>query len=311
MARVSRWTPDIQELDLQSVQLVVAQARGSDPASGVLSVGDDVADELRSVAAEALEEIAGRTPVRWSAQATLEPDEMWVVQRDQLDDEAPALVALERQEHPDVLPEWLADRSGVVYAIAVGEQPDAGEPDSRVLFVRKRNPILSLARKVTAFWDEALRKIDYPLIAIDRTTDIIVAPGRGLIVLNALPFEQLFRDAPELLARAPQAARQVAAAARMTREAEAVLVEATMRLSRVRRRVLAIIERGHLATVAPDRMRSELKRWGLNPAKHYRKNQLSFSAAEVQLMMKVLNEDLLTGGLTDQHYEVDRKTPLE
>ena len=311
MTRPAPWSPGFDGLDLSRVQLIVAESRGAEPGSGALSVSEGVADELRAVVRQTVEAIAGLTPVAWSAQAALEADEMWVVQRGQLDDAAPALVALERREHPDVLPDWLEDRTGVIYAIAVGPQPARGRPDERLLFVRKRNPILNLSRKITAFWDEALREIDYPLIALDLTTDLVLAPGRGLLALNALPFEQLFREAPELVARAPQSARQVAKAAGMTPDAEEALVDATIRLSRVRRRVLAILESGHLATVPPAKMRAELKRWGFDPSIHYKRNRLSFDADDVQLMMKVLNEDLLTGGLTDQHYEVDRKTPLQ
>jgi hypothetical protein len=301
---------DLSALDLDRLQLLVVQASGDQVPSGSLSLSEDVAEELRGVVQGVLDDIITRRPVPWSAQATLEDDEYWVVEREQLLDDSPALIGLERAEHPDVDPAWLDDKSRVIYAIAVGQQPTPGSADSRALFVRKKSPVLTLKRKVAAFWNEALQVIDYPLVALDRTIDLVVLPGRGMLVFNAIAFEQLFRDAPELLARTPAAVHALASAVNMTPNAEAALVDAATRYARVRRRVIAAAERGHLPTVTPAALRAELRRWGFSPTKHYRAGQLSFDEDEALTMIKVLNEDLLESGLTGTHFEVDRKTPL-
>jgi hypothetical protein len=197
--------------------------------------------------------------------------------------------------------------------ISLGSPPRPGDLDTRLVFVRKRTPAINLSARATIlqYRDGRLNRIDYPLLSFDRSMDLVLAPGRGMAVLNDKAFELLFRDAPELLERTPALARSVAAAARMTPEAEQALIDAAGRYSRVRRRLLAIDASGHLATVEPSTMRAELRRWGFNPRAHYRNNMLSFTADDVQLMMKILNEDLLHGGLTARDYEVQRKMALD
>lgn len=313
-AEPERWVLPLDEIGPdEPVELVVVEPRGDTPASGVLNLDRSVADELRGIANQTLDELRERRAVPWSAQADLVADEYWEVQRDQLDPDAPALVALERHEHADVAPTWLEEHRSVIYAISVGSPPRRGEPDTRLVFVRKRTPAVNLSARATIlqYRNGRLNRIEYPLLSFDRAVDLVFAPGHGMAVLNDKAFELLFRDAPELLERTPALARSVAAAAGMTPEAEQHLIEAAVRYSRVRRRLLAIDASGHLANVAPTTMRAELRRWGFDPRVHYRGNMLSFAADDVQLMMKILNEDLLHGGLTARDYEVQRKMALE
>lgn len=309
-----RWTLPLEAIEPEEpVELVVVEPRGDAPESGVLSLDRSVADQLRGMANETLAELRERRAVPWSAQADLISDEYWEVQRDQLDPNAPALIALERHEHPDIAPTWLEQHRSVIYGISVGSPPRPGEVDTRLVFVRKRTPAVNLSARATIlqYRDGRLNTINYPLLSFDRWVDLVLAPNRGMAVLNDKAFELLFRDAPELLERTPALARSVAAAARMTPEAEQALIDAAGRYSRVRRRLLAIDASDHLATVDPKTMRAELRRWGFDPGVHYRKNMLSFSADDVQLMMKILNEDLLHGGLTARDYEVQRKMTLD
>jgi hypothetical protein len=313
-AEAPRWALPLDVIGPdEPIELVVVEPRGDTPASGVLDLDRAVADELRAIANQTMDELRERRAVPWSAQADLIADEYWEVQRDQLDLDAPALIALERHEHPDVAPTWLEEHRSVIYAISVGSPPRPGEADTRLVFVRKRTPAVNLSARATIlqYRDGRLNRIDYPLLSFDRSVDLVLAPGRGMGVLNDKAFELLFRDAPELLERTPALARSVAVAARMTPEAERVLIEAAGRYSRVRRRLLAIDASGHLTTVDPKTMRAELRRWGFDPRVHYRSNMLSFGPDDVQLMMKILNEDLLHGGLTARDYEVQRKMALE
>lgn len=304
------WAPDLSAIDMSSLQLVVVSVRGRAAPSGALAIGPAVADALRDIVADSTARIAGMTGAAWAAQASWERDEYRIVQRRQLDDASLALQALERREHPDVDPTWAAEHPGVLYAIAAGPQPADGQPDERLLFVRKINPVMNLGRKVTVFWDGALRTVDFPLLSFDRNVDLVLAPGRGVLAVNGNAFELLFRDSPELVARTPEYARQLAAAVGATPATTQVLVDAAIGLARVRRRVLAIVERGHLSSVTATDLRAEFRRQGLDPAKYLANGRLSFGADDVPDVLRVLNEDLLTGGLSGQRFEVERKSVL-
>ncbi len=305
-----KWEPDLTLADMDPVQLIVVARRGRTATAGVLPLPPDVADEFRGIVHDAVERLGGMTSLPWSAQVAWERDEYRVVQRPQLEDDNAVLQALERPEHPDVGLEFVQDSQPLLYAIAVGVQPRIGEADRRLLFVRKSNPTMNLQRRLAVFWDDTLRRVDYPLLSFDRTVDLVLAPGRGLLALNGTAFELLFREAPELLERTPAYARRLAHAVRATPETEQVLVEAAQGLARVRRRVLAIVDRNHLTTVTTEQLQAELRRQGLDPATYLLNGRLSFTREQVADVLRVLNEDLLTGGLSQQRFEVERKTPL-
>jgi hypothetical protein len=290
--------------------LFVVSRRGRTATSAGLKLSPEVVEALRGIVNEAAGRIAGMSPVAWQAQASWERDEYAVVQRSQLDDDNPVLRALELPEQPEAAPEFLREHKPIVYVIAVGDQPGAGQPDERLLFVRKSDPTMNLERRLAVFWDDTLRRIEYPLMTFDRNVDLVLAPGRGLLALNERAFELLFRESPELLARTPRLAHELARATNMTPASEQALVDAAVRYARVRRRVLAIAESGHLTSVTTAQLRAELRRQGLDPGRHLRRGQLHFEPDEVTPMLRVLNEDLLRGGLSGQLFEVERKTRL-
>lgn len=306
----TRWTPDLTGLANRPIQLFVVARRGRMAPSAALKLSPEVVNELHEIVNDVVGHLLGMSPVSWQAQAAWERDEYAVVQRTQLDDDNPVLNALELTEQPEAAPDFLTVNKPIVYVIAVGDQPGAGQPDQRLLFVRKSDPTMNLERRLAVFWDDTLRRIEYPLLTFDRNVDLVLAPGRGLLALNERAFELLFRESPELLARTPRLAHELARATRMTPASEKALVDAAARYARVRRRILAITESGHLTAVTTAQLRSELRRQGLDPRQYLRQGQLHFEPDEVTAMLRVLNEDLLRGGLSRQLFEVERKTRL-
>jgi hypothetical protein len=79
--------------------------------------------------------------------------------------------------------------------------------------------------------------------------------------------------------------------------------------SRLRRILFSIQARGHLANVTVDEVRRHVEVQGLDPAKFVKGNELVFDEAEPAILLKVLNEDLVRGGLTDEPFVADRKAP--
>ncbi len=78
--------------------------------------------------------------------------------------------------------------------------------------------------------------------------------------------------------------------------------------SRLRRMLYVIQRRGHLEHVSIGRMKSHITSQGLDPAILVKGNKLVFGEADPALLLKLLNEDLFKGGLTDEAFVVDRKS---
>lgn len=76
-------------------------------------------------------------------------------------------------------------------------------------------------------------------------------------------------------------------------------------------RLRAIYERGHLAELTIDDVRAEALRQGLEPDELIVDGELSLQNGDAPTMLKLLNEDLMIGGLTGTRFEVDRKTPRQ
>jgi len=119
-------------------------------------------------------------------------------------------------------------------------------------------------------------------------------------------FEMLFREAPELTARLPRYVESVAAALPFAEGAGEALADACARNSRFARRLRSIHERGHLQGVTLDRLRHEITRHGLREEDYVRDGHLV--ADNPEMLLRILNEDLFTGGLSDTQYQAERKT---
>jgi hypothetical protein len=305
------WNGELEPLTLHPTALVVGFREGRSVQVGQVSIGTIVADELRGIVDEAATRFAEMPRRQWTAEAAWERDELRVIQRTQLDEDNPVVTALEDVEYREIALDDLRTKSLIFYAIVVGKAPDATTSDQRRVFLRKTNPRLGADRKVvTVLSGDELTRITQPLFTFDRNVDMVYLPNVGILAVNEGPFDMLFRDTPELMEKTPAHARTLAGYLPLAPDSEQVLVEAAVKYSRVRRRVLAAVERGHLVNVTANQLRTELRRQGLTPRDYMQNGRLVISEENVTELMRVLNEDLLTGGLSGQRFEIERKTAL-
>lgn len=192
----------------------------------------------------------------------------------------------------------------------VGRQPKTGTVDTRLLFVRKRSPLLTTARRTVAVLNDALTRLRNPLFTFDEHIDLIVAPGRGVIGLSERPFNLLFRDAPELVERTPTLAGSIADALPLHTGGREILIDAAQRYARVRARILSLAAKPYVQSLTVNTIRAELVRQGIDPAEFIRGRAIVLADTNVQDFVRVLNEDLLTGGFSATRFDVGRKRPL-
>lgn len=197
----------------------------------------------------------------------------------------------------------LAGRPFLFYAVVVGN-----DPRTRSAFVRKHNPAVSLAAGRLLFsYEDRLTRVEHPLFSLDDHFDLVVTP-EGILVLNQSIFDALFRDAKVLVDRYPIWAKAFSTL-RIGSDQVDVLVERCRRDSRLAHRLRQIHESGHLAAgrVKLDQVLAEADRLGLGRHGFLKDGKLDFGCQDIGTLLKLLNDDLFIGGLSQVAYEAGSK----
>jgi hypothetical protein len=170
----SRWVPNL-EIQLKGVQLLVGYRQARGVGVGQIPLGKDRALTLaiEEVCSDILSEANGRDTAPWTAESGWERDEARVVQLAQLDEASVVRAALEPREYPDLSARQLQELPLYFYAFIVGPQPAAGEDNTRLLIVKKRDPRYSLGRRVVAVLDVALTRLTQPVFTFDSSADLV------------------------------------------------------------------------------------------------------------------------------------------
>jgi hypothetical protein len=301
------WNPNLKAIPLdESITLMVAWRDGATVEGAMVPIAGEVADEVRDACSETLERLEDMALVAYGSDAHLELNEFMAVPIEVVENDARAVLkllgtsaaldSLSPEEIPSKL--WF-------YAAVVGD-----DPEHRVAFVRKTDPHLSAksGRFFTTF-GEVLSRIEEPVFVLEHWFDLIVLPD-GLVVLNPVAFETLFRGAPGLALRIPDWAKGVTDNLPMDDVEAEKLVSIASRNSVLARKLRSIYERGHLANVTINRLRKAIREQGLDTGKLIKGGKLVLDEDDPKPLFQLLNEDLFLGGLTGTRFAADRKRTL-
>jgi hypothetical protein len=287
-----------------TLTLMVARRSGTNIIGGHVNVADAAAVDLRDNARLSLEHLDTLEERYYDPDALLEDGEYFLIPRNQVEDSFGVLAFLDRGPASDLLsPEEVARRPQLFYAAVIGSTPA-----ERLAFVAKSNP----AKLVHAGFFFTLRgdvftKIDSDVFLFEDRVDMIVSRD-NLVVLNQSAFEQWFRDTPALQERVQDWITGITDHLPIAEDGAARLADRARTDSRLRRTLFSIQARGHLPNVSIDRIRAHVAAQHLDEARLLRGNELVFDQADPATLLKLLNEDLFLGGLTDEPFVVDRKS---
>lgn len=210
---------------------------------------------------------------------------------------------LEDDDRPKVKP---SEVSGELYLYAVVSDTRAG----RIAMIKKKNPT-KLARAGKAYFaaSDELRELEDDPWELDPLFDLVVGVNGGF-ALNTHFFEQLFADADRLRARIGPWVASIGRRLSMDADSEATLVAACEQSPRFRRRLRAIAHRGHIADVTLGDVRRHIKEMRLRKNRFVRSGHLVVTEANVGEVLRVLNEDLARGGLTQTRFVIESKEAM-
>lgn len=288
---------------LESLSLIVAWRVGAHLTCASVPITVRVADELRGICRATLDRLDQLDRRPWHPDAANETDEYLSASIAQLGEDSQVLDIVNRTEFDLLRADQLPSYSFLFYMLVVGPV------DHRVSFIRKYNVRRGLRQRLVTVFTDMLNKVDSPLFTFDDGMDVVVDPTRGAAILGLSAFELLFRSSPEMLARTPEYVAEIADSLPISAASMQTLVDAAGTNVSINRRLRAIVERGHLQFVSMRQIEDEMKRHGIDPRDFIVDGKLTFDKAQSRDILKLLNEDLFRGGLTNQDFQVDRKSP--
>jgi Domain of unknown function (DUF4868) len=267
-----------------------------------LLLSDDAADAFREHCRAALQAIEAGSPRSYSSGSELANDEFFVI------DDAETLAELavigdlrsSIETMPVIRPADL-DHTIQLYAIAAGN-------DDRVLFVRRTNPQLSYrAGRFLAIGRERLARVGDPAFSFSPGFDFVMGAD-WVVVLDQRDFEMLFREIGVVEQNISRWIEAITEHLPMDESDVDQLRKVALHDSRTWRRLREIEQRGHLADVTLEQVRTYASLVGLDPDTVVAGDRLSFDPAQRFTFLHLLNEDLYKGQLTDELFEAHRKT---
>jgi hypothetical protein len=305
LPRRSRSRPiiDLDALAIDSpLVLAVGWRAGGGVDGGRIETRDTVAAAFRNVCARHIDALQGREAKRYSPDTELvAAEEYLVVPRADLDPDDPILELMEDVPSRDSLATGgLPERSLLLYAFVF---------EDGTAFVRKTNAYQSTRRgRILTRFTNALTTIDEPVFAFDDSVDIVITTD-ALLVSSESAFEHLFRSDELLAAHIPNWIHSISTHLPLADGAEDTLAERCQRSTRMRRRLEAIHHRGHLRDITITQVKNEAIRQGIEPSEIIHRGKLTFDDASTDVLLRLLNEDLFTGGLSNARFTVERKAP--
>jgi hypothetical protein len=191
-----------------------------------------------------------------------------------------------------------------LYAL-VSDTEEAG----RVVMIKKQTP----AKRASdgKWWGlpgDTLKRMDADPWQIHPYFDLVVSAD-GAYVLRLEALDQLLGDSQILVEHVDGWVAAIATSLPIAEGQADTLIDRCKSSSRLRNRLRAINSRGHLTRVTIDKVEEHAKRMQLEPADFIKDDELVVSDANADQLLKLLNEDLFTGGLTGDPFVTDGKEP--
>jgi hypothetical protein len=282
--------------------LIVVWRSGHGAAGAVLKAGGEVIEALRGHAQESVDIVMSR------AGRPYNPD-------DEQDDDVPFLTAdqdelldtalLEQlrlgSSLPLIGPDELRKRRPALYALLIGD-----DPGSRLIFVRKANPVSLAAKSVVAVFDDTLTRVMQPVLAFDSAFDVILL-GSSVWILDQKNFEGLFKDSEAVLARTSEWVEQINQVLPIADDGREWLAGRLRQNSVMRRKVQSILRSPYLQKLTPDLLHEKMAGQGLIAEDLMKDGSLVFNKDTEKDLLLFLNEDLWTGEFSGEQYAATRK----
>jgi hypothetical protein len=295
----------LQGIDLgAAATLIVAWRAGQGASGAALKAGGDVIDALREHAQTALATVLSGGGHPYNPDDEQEDDVPFLTaSQDELLDTVLLEQVLLGSSLPFITPGDLRRRTLALYALLIGN-----DPASRVIFVRKANPVSLASKSVVAMlFDDTLTRVTEPILAFDAAFDAVLFKS-NVWILQQKNFESLFKESEAVLARTSQWADELSHVVAMTDDGREWLATRLRQNSVIRRKVQSILRSPYVSKINAEELRTTMHVHGLDPAGLMKDDSLIFNKDTERDVLLLLNEDLWAGDFSGNQYAAARKS---
>jgi hypothetical protein len=290
------------DLDADAATLVVAWRSGRFAACRVVKAGGEVIDALRGYAKDSLRLVQESRGRQYNPDDIQETEDIYLsANQEELLDTALLAQIKRGASLPQVTPDELHKKRLALYALLVGN-----DPDSRMIFIRKGNPVSLASKGLVAIFDRTLTRVTQPILAFDAAFDLILYLNEALI-FSQPNFEALFKESDAVLAQTAKWVEDLGEILPIAEGGKAYLAGRLRQNSLMRRKVQSILRSSYLLKLTPDILSNSMKQHGLDPAELMMNGELVFTKETETDMLYLLNEDLWTGDFSGDQYAAARK----
>src|SRR5215469_1176482 len=289
-------------MDTAAATLVVAWRSGRTAACRVVKAGGEVVQVLRGYAKDSLRLVREREGRPYNPDDIQEAEGSYLTaDQEELLDTALLAQIKRGASLPQITPDDLSKRTLALYALLIGN-----DPDSRLIFVRKGNPVRLASKGLVAIFDQTLTRVTDPILAFDSTYDMMLYLNEAWI-FNQSNFEALFKESEAVLAQTAKWVDELAEILPIAEGGKAYLAGRLRQNSVMRRKVQSILRSSYLPDLTPDILTRNMKQHGLDPTNLLMNGELVFTKETEADMLYLLNEDLWTGDFSGDQYAAARK----
>ena len=289
------------------LRLVVATGTLTHPRFWTLEVAEEAADALREVVEAFLAGVSATTPRRYHPDTVLEPGDTMEIPPTAIRDESVVRSLRAAAQAPPESGRGVRGRRILYYAIVTGDTLDGLS-----VFVRKHNPGRGLKPGgILLTLGETLRRVSEAVVNLDRDLDLVLGPDDWILTTSVAAFQAVFRETAAVAQRVAEWVEDFAARVPFAGDGAALLMRRCETDVRVRRKVLAIQERGHLAGRTIDDVRAAIQRLRFDESVYLEDGALRFDPSRPFPLLRLLNEDTFRGAITDVVFDVDAKAAVD
>jgi hypothetical protein len=290
------------DVDVDAATLVVAWRSGRIAVCRVVKAGGDVIGSLRAYAKSSLrlaQEGQGR---QYNPDDIQEIEDTYLsANQEELLDTALLAQIKRGASLPQVTPDELSKKTLTLYALLIGN-----DSDSRLIFIRKGNPVKLATKGLVAIFDRTLTRVTDPILAFDPAFDLILYLNEALI-FNQSNFEALFKESEAVLAQTAKWVDELGEILPIAAGGKEYLAGRLRKNSVMRRKVQSILRSSYLPMLTPHILVKSMAVHGLDPSKLLLDGELVFTKETETDMLLLLNEDLWTGDFSGDQYAAARK----
>lgn len=291
------------DLEEHAPYLIFGRKVGKRVHCGTYPINEDMQNELRDIAQQALQRIDELEMTDYVGPTSLEVgQEGLYVPSETLNADADILALL---TDADDLEQWGAhevlDKSLSFYAIGIGSTED-----DRVFFVRRKASTLQASNLLLGRLAAEMRPIRTDIVYLSRSIDFILM-REGAVIFDMRAFEQYVQDPVEIDEQVDEDLDAVAEELPFEDETLEALRIRTKRGALLRRRLRSLLESDYFSALTIDDVRRALRRLGREPREYINKGRLKFTMDQAPFVLKVLDESAWPGEFSGQIFSTNAK----